>query len=118
MSTLEKHPGPWKADYERVMAANGECVFSGGSVDLANAEIGWGGDEDEGKRLTLAAPILLEALAVAVSENAPRDLTPFNLLIGWLNGEPGYPEVDLEAFLKWLREERITIVITREGDHT
>ena len=112
MSTLEKHPGPWKFE-GGIFDANGNSLVSGGTYDLANcdAEV-----EEDVKPLILATPILLEALAVAVSENAPRDIMPFNLLIGWLNGEPGYLEVNLEAFLKWLREERTTIVITREGE--
>jgi hypothetical protein len=125
MSTLEKHPAPWATEVccgnhplrlVSLKDATGDEVLGSGGYEndeFADKEFA----DEEVKRLIAAAPVLLEALAVATSEKCPRDIAPFNLLSGWLNGESGYPEVNLEAFLKWLRAERTTVVIERGEGH-
>ena len=108
MTILDKHPEPWIYDeFDGVKDANGETMFSGGCVGMDNASLQM---DDDVSKLILAAPVVLESLAVVLSDDGPRDMTPFNLLVGWLKGEPDCPPIDLGEFVKWLRGGTANII--------
>ena len=122
MSIIDKHPAPWRMSTDvphymtMVEDANGTAVIhaeEGCSFGyLCSPE-----EEEAIKRLILAAPVLLKVLQLILNRgDLPRDQTPFNLLVGWLNGEKDCPPIDLGAFMKWLDGEPIDIIARIEGE--
>jgi len=110
MSILDKHPAPWtRHESGSVVDANVHLV-----MDEMSAAYGMK-DGEAVERLILAAPVVLLALAAVVSEDGPRDLTPINLLVAWLKGEPGSPAIDLGEFVKWLRGGTANVIARSEG---
>lgn len=110
MSILDKHPAPWKYTDGAIYDGRGKCVLSSDYVEIEGSgevqpdlEI-----ETSLERLILAAPILFECVKAFVSEDEPRDLTPFNILIDDIEGtnecDPIITEPSLSAFLAWLRK--------------
>jgi hypothetical protein len=93
MEHMSKHPGPWRYEDGRFVDANGVGL-------TGNAPM----------RLILAAPALLEGMQALLSDDGPRDLTPFNLLVDYLDGKPGANGVDVAEFLKWLRTGKGSVV--------
>jgi hypothetical protein len=107
MSILDKRPAPWRLGKHRdvivdaTCEAGAECFEDGRVAGVTSSEdIAFASSEVE--RLILAAPVLLACVRAFVSDDCPRDLTPFNVLLSNIEGDGECSPIDAPAFLAWL----------------